>query len=72
MSLNLWKKSMRNDILSDVTRRLFISKKLQHGWHYESLNESTVYHFHVNPLSANPTKWSNTLKEFARNLSIIQ
>ena len=25
------------------------------------------YQFWLNPLSANPTKWSNTLKQFARN-----
>ena len=24
--------------------------------------------FHINPLSANPTKWSNTIKQFLSNL----
>ena len=27
------------------------------------------YYYHLNPLSANPTKWSNTLKQFVGNLS---
>ena len=27
----------------------------------------TQFHLNINPLSANPTKWSNTLKQFVGN-----
>ena len=32
------------------------------------LNGFKSFHLMVNPLSANPTKWSNTLKQFVGNL----
>ena len=28
-----------------------------------------TFHQHINPLSANPTKWSNTLKQFVGKLA---
>ena len=35
-----------------------------------TLGSETVL-FHVNPLSTNPTKWSNTLKQFVGSLQLF-
>ena len=33
------------------------------------LSPKSTYTINLNPLSANPTKWSNTLKQFVGNLA---
>ena len=56
--------------LTEMEKPLTIlAKKL----HHRCLTESwiylwTFYRLSINPLSANPTKWSNTLKQFVGNL----
>ena len=52
-------------------KSLDVSSKIREGGRMKKADYSKVSHFNdteapvrVNPLSANPTKWSNTLKKF--------
>ena len=52
--------------------RSFLSHSLNYQWSwYDQLVQDPVFFNEVNPLSANPTKWSNTLKQFIGNLPKI-
>ena len=40
-------------------------------WHYTALLETQIWRL-INPLIGNPTKWSNTLKQFVGNLLLTR
>ena len=42
--------------------------KLFHLWFYVGVLIVIILFVNINPLSVNPTKWSNTLKQFVGNL----
>ena len=42
--------------------------KLFHLWFYVGVLTVIILFVNINPLSVNPTKWSNTLKQFVGNL----